>query len=63
MADFKLCRHLLLLRALEGYLKQSIGNSFTYIFLAIAGIYLAFKIYKTVKRFRNFMRSGVKKVV
>lgn len=64
MADFKLCKDTYYYSsALEGYLKQSIGNSFTYIFLAIAGIYLAFKIYKTVKRFRNFMRSGVKKVV
>ena len=40
---------------LEGYRNNQSATALP-IFLAIAGIYLAFKIYKTVKRFRNFMR-------
>ena len=50
-------------KALEAYLGELIGNSFTYIFLVIIGSYLVITGFKTVKRFRRFLREGVKKVV
>ena len=50
-------------KALEQYISELIGNSFTYIFLVIVGSYLIFAGFKTIKRFRRFLREGVKKVV
>ncbi len=50
-------------RALELYMKQAIGNKFTYIFLIVVGGFLVYQIYRLVKRFRRFLREGVKKVV
>jgi hypothetical protein len=50
-------------KALEKYLNETIGNKFTYIFLIIVGLFILYEIYKLVKRFRRFLREGVKKVV
>ena len=35
----------------------------TYIFLIVVGLFLLSKIWKLIKRFRRFLREGVKKVV
>lgn len=64
MQCFKIAKNLeYYSKALEEYISELIGNSFTYIFLAIVGAYLIFTGFKAVKRFRRFLREGVKKVV
>jgi len=64
LADFKICKDTFYYSsALEGYLKDAVGNSFTYIFITVVGLYIGFKTFKTIRRFRRFMRNGVKKVV
>lgn len=50
-------------KALEQYLSNLIGSKFTYIFLIVVGLFLLSKIWKLIKRFRRFLREGVKKVV
>ena len=50
-------------KALEQYLSEMIGDKFTYIFLILVGLFLLAKIWKVIKRFRRFLREGVKKVV
>ena len=50
-------------KALEQYLNETIGDKFTYIFFVIVGVFIVYTVYKWVKRFRRFLREGVKKVV
>lgn len=50
-------------KALEQYIGQIISDKFTYIFLILVLWFLLSKIWKLIKRFRRFLREGVKKVV
>ena len=50
-------------KAMKGYLEQTVGNMFTYIFLIAVGLFLLFKVYRGIKRFRNFLKTGVRKVM
>lgn len=50
-------------KALEQYIGQIISDKFTYIFLILILWFLIAKIWKLIKRFKRFLREGVKKVV
>jgi hypothetical protein len=64
MRNFKISKNTeMYSKALGAYLKQTIGNRFTYIFLIVVGAFILYSIYKMLKRFRRFLREGVKKVV
>lgn len=64
MADFKIAQNPdFYSKALDAYMKETIGNKFTYIFLTIVGGYLLYQLYRLIRAFRRFLREGVKKVV
>ncbi|HHX72692.1 MAG TPA: hypothetical protein GX701_07200, partial [Clostridiales bacterium] len=64
MADFKIAKNPdFYSKALDAYMKETIGNKFTYIFLTIVGGYLLYQLYRLIRAFRRFLREGVKKVV
>ena len=50
-------------KSLKLYIKESFGNAFTIVFIAIILLIVGVKIYNGVKKFRAFMRDGVKKVM
>ena len=50
-------------KSLKLYMKESFGNLFTIFFLVIIALIVGTKIYSGVKKFRAFMRDGVKKVM
>lgn len=50
-------------KALELYMKEAFGNSFAIIVIVILVLVIGTKVYKGVKKFRAFMRDGVKKVL
>lgn len=50
-------------KALELYMKEAFGNSFGIIVVVLIVLFVGTKIYAGVKKFRAFMRNGVKKVM
>ncbi|MBQ3096440.1 MAG: hypothetical protein IJC53_08420 [Clostridia bacterium] len=50
-------------KALELYMKESFGNSFGIIVVILLVLFVGTKVYSGVKKFRAFMRNGVKKVM
>ena len=64
MADFKVSQNTIYYsKALSEYMKQLIGNSFSYIFLGALALALVMWILRMSKRFRAFLKDGVKKVM
>lgn len=50
-------------KALELYMKEGFGNSFGVIVVLLLVLIVGTKVYSGVKKFRAFMRNGVKKVM
>ena len=50
-------------KALELYMKEAFGNSFGIIVVVLIALFVVTKTYSGVKKFRAFMRNGVKKVM
>ncbi len=50
-------------KALELYMKDAFGNSFGIIVVVLIVLFVGTKTYSGVKKFRAFMRNGVKKVM
>lgn len=64
MANFKISKSLVFYStALDNYMKELIGNSFSYVFIGLMAWFVIAKVVKGVKRFRGFLKDGVKKVM